>query len=182
LLKLVLLLVPLAFDTFAVSAALGLGRPSKKERLRISLTFSVFEMVMPIVGLAAGRALGSAIGTIADYLAFGLLGLLGLWMLFEEDGVEHGRAELLGRARGLALIALGVSVSLDELAIGFVIGLLHTPIWFAIAFIGAQAFLVAQLGLRVGAHFGQALRANAERAAGVALIVLGAVFLVQKVA
>jgi putative Mn2+ efflux pump MntP len=174
--------VPLAFDTLAVSAALGLRRPSKKERLRISLTFSFFEMMMPIVGLAAGRVLGTAIGTAADYAAIGLLGLLGLWMLVEDEGMEHSSAERFGRVHGLALIALGVSVSLDELAIGFVIGLLRLPIWFAIAFIGAQAFLVAQLGLRVGAYLGPAVRTNAQRAAGVALLVLGVFFLVQKLA
>ena len=48
---------------------------------------------------------------------------------------------------GLVLVALGLSISLDELAIGFTIGLLHLSLWVAIVLIGAQAFIVAQPGL-----------------------------------
>ena len=38
---------------------------------------------------------------------------------------------------------LGLSISLDELAIGFGLGLLHLPTLAALGLIAAQAFLVA---------------------------------------
>ena len=41
---------------------------------------------------------------------------------------------------GLALIGLGISISLDELAMGFTIGLLQLSIVLAVVLIGAQAF------------------------------------------
>jgi len=43
-----------------------------------------------------------------------------------------------------------------------------------------QAFLVAQLGLRLGARLGEAAREWAERLAGVALVGLGALILIEQ--
>jgi putative Mn2+ efflux pump MntP len=78
------------------------------------------------------------------------------------------------------LFALGLSVSLDELAIGFTIGLLRLSLWLAVLLIGAQAFLFAQLGLRLGARLGESLRERAEQAAGLALLALAVLLAVEK--
>jgi putative Mn2+ efflux pump MntP len=56
------------------------------------------------------------------------------------------------------LLALGISISLNELAIGFTIGLLHLSVWLAVVLIGAQAFLFAQIGMRLGSHLSDNLR------------------------
>ncbi|MDP9262575.1 MAG: hypothetical protein M3O89_11455, partial [Actinomycetota bacterium] len=66
-LKLILFVLPLGLDTFAVSAALGIQGLPAKERLKASLLMSSFEMAMPIVGLLLGRGLGAAIGGVAGY-------------------------------------------------------------------------------------------------------------------
>jgi len=176
-LKLVLLVVPLCFDTFAVSAAIGLGGLAKRDRLRISLLFSAFETAMPILGLLMGRALGGAIGGVADGVAIAVLAALGVWMLIERDDVP---AERIAGRHGIGLLALGLGVSLDELAMGFTIGLLGLSVWVAIVLIGVQAFLAAQLGLRVGRHLGETLRERAEQAAGIALLGLAILLLVEK--
>ena len=179
-LKLLLFVIPLGLDTFAVAAALGLQGLPKRERLRVSLVMSAFEMAMPLVGLLIGRGLGSAIGGGADYLAIAVLASLGSWTLVADEQGEQARLGRLASGRGVALIALGLSISLDELAMGFTIGLLHLSIWFAVVLIGAQAFLLAQLGLRVGARLSERLREGAERVAGVALLALAGLFLVEK--
>jgi putative Mn2+ efflux pump MntP len=80
-LKVILLVVPLGLDTFAVAAAIGMAGLPQRERLRVSLIFAGFETLMPPIGFAAGRALGGAIGHIADYLAIGLLIVVGASML-----------------------------------------------------------------------------------------------------
>src|SRR5579871_3322610 len=123
-----------------------------RARLRVSLLMSGFEMAMPVVGLLLGHAIGHLIGNAADYVAILVLALVGAWMLLHEEGDDGETAVALSNGRGLALIALGVSISLDELAIGFTIGLLHLSLGVAILLIGAQAFLFAQLGLRLGAR------------------------------
>jgi manganese efflux pump family protein len=180
--RLVLFILPLSLDTFAVSAVLGIGGLSARERLRASLLFAGFETAMPVVGVLLGHGLGHLLGHPADYLASVILIALGCWMLFQDEGDERSAVQRLAAGRGLALVALGLAVSLDELAIGFTIGLLHLSLWLAIVLIGAQAFVVAQLGLRLGARLGERVREGAERLAAVALIGLGILVLVEELA
>lgn len=141
---------------------------------------SGFELAMPVIGLLLGRGLGNTIGSAADYLAVGILLTLGGYLLQSGEGNEQEKVAALVSNQGVALFALGLSISLDELAMGFTIGLLHLSLPIAITLIGAQAFVFAQLGLRVGAHVGEAMREGAEKLAAIALIGLGVLILVEK--
>jgi putative Mn2+ efflux pump MntP len=177
--KLIALVVPLGLDTFAVAASLGMIGVTPAQRRRISLLFAAFEAGMPLVGLALGAPLGHAIGSAADYVAVGVLIAFGLHTLLGGDGKDDRLAELT-RLRGAAAIALGVSVSLDELAIGFTLGLLRVSAALVIALIALQTLVVTQLGLRLGHRLRARTREAAERLAGAALTGLGAVLLVEK--
>ncbi len=181
-LKLLLFILPLGLDTFAVSTALGLRGLPARERLKASLLMSSFEMAMPVVGLLLGHSLGRVVGGLADYVAAAALIGLGAWMLLADEKAEKEKVGALSSQGGLTLIALGISISLDELAMGFTIGLLHLSIVLAVILIGVQAFAVAQLGLRLGARLGEAAREWAERLAGLALLGLGVLVLVEKLA
>lgn len=177
---LIALIVPLGLDSFAAAATLGLGGLTARERRRIALLFAAFEGVMPIVGLALGASIGQLAGAVAEYLAVALLLALGLWALF--GGGEEGDTDVrqLLRNPGVEALLLGLSISLDELAIGFTLGLLRLPSVLVIVLIAAQAFVVAQLGMRVGVHLGERVREGAERLAGAALLALGLVLLAER--
>jgi putative Mn2+ efflux pump MntP len=177
--RILALTLPLALDTFAVSAALGLAGADRGRRLKLALTFTAFEALMPLVGLALGAPLGRVIGSAADYLAFALLLALGGYMLIGEKGEEE-RLQHAAAGR-LSLLVLGLSVSLDELAIGFTFGLLRLPVIPALIVIAAQAFVAAQLGLWLGARLGDRIRESTECLAGLALIALGLALLALKV-
>jgi manganese efflux pump family protein len=179
-LKLILFVLPLGLDTFAVAAALGVRGLPRRQRLRVSLLMSSFEMAMPVVGLLLGHALGQLVGSAADYVAIGVLVVVGLWMLVHEEKGEGERIAQLARGQGLVLLGLGISVSVDELAIGFTIGLLHLSLWLAVVLIGAQAFAFAQIGLRLGARLNETLRERAEQLAGLALLGLALLLVVEK--
>lgn len=181
-LKLILFVLPLGLDTFAVAAALGMRGLPRRQRLRVSLLMSGFEMAMPVVGVLVGHALGSLVGGSADYVAIGVLALLGGWMVIhDEEEDEGGKVAQLAQGHGLVLLALGISISLDELAIGFTIGLLHLSLWLAVVLIGAQAFVFAQIGLRLGARLNETLRERAEQLAGLALLGLALLLVVEKI-
>jgi manganese efflux pump family protein len=180
-LKLILFVLPLGLDTFAVAAALGMRGLPPRSRLRVSLLMSSFEMAMPVVGLLVGHALGKLVGDAAEYVAIGVLVVVGAWMLLDGDDAESDNADRLASGNGLALLALGLSISLDELAIGFTIGLLHLSLWLAVVLIGAQAFLFAQIGLRLGARINETLRERAEQLAGLTLLGLAFFLVAEKV-
>ena len=178
--KLIALVVPLGLDTFAVAAALGaIGGPPRR-RARISLVFTAFEAGMPIVGLALGAPLGHALGAVSDYVAISVLLAFGLYTLIGPEESDAG-VRRLTEAHGGGVLLLGLSVSLDELAIGFTLGLLRLPVVLVVVLIALQAFVVTQLGLALGSRLAVSLREGAERLAGVALTALALVLLVSKV-
>jgi manganese efflux pump family protein len=180
-LKLLAFVLPLGLDSFAVAAALGASQVTTAwQRLRISLVFVIFEGGMPLIGLAVGSALARGIGHIADYLAAAAVIGIGIWMLLAGDGDEEDTASRILTSRGLALVGLGISISLDELAIGFSIGLVRLPVGTVIPAIALQAFVAAQLGLAIGAKIAERWRERAEQIAGIALILLGAYLIVQQ--
>jgi manganese efflux pump family protein len=171
-LKLLAFVLPLGLDSFAVAAAIGaVGVAGWWQKLRISLIFVLFEGGMPLIGLGLGSALARSIGHVAGYLAAAAVIGIGAWLLVAD---EEEKADRVISTRGVALVALGISVSLDELAIGFSIGLARLPVTAIVIAIAVQAFLAAQLGLALGARIGERWRERAERIAGIALILLGA--------
>ena len=176
------LLLPLGLDTFALAAALGVAGLEPRDRLRVSLVFTVFEAAMPIAGILIGRVVGSLIGTWAGYGGILFLVIAGLLLLRpgKDEDDEARRLSLLAHARGLAILDLGLSISVDELTVGLSAGLLGLPIALTVIWIAVQAFSVAQVGLRIGARIGEELRERSEQAAGAALLVVALVLLALK--
>jgi manganese efflux pump family protein len=181
-LTLIGLVVPLGLDTFAIAAALGMSGLTRRDRLRVTALFTAFEMGMPVVGIVLGAVAGNVVGKAADYLAIVILIGLGVFMLWprRDDRDEARRVGLLARTRGFAAIGLGISISLDELAIGFTLGLLRFSVLLVIALIGLQTLIVTQAGLRLGSRIGEAVRERAEQLAGIVLAALGVVLLGQR--
>jgi manganese efflux pump family protein len=172
-LKLIALVIPLGLDTFAVAAALGMAGLPSSRRLRVSALFMSFEAGVPVIGLVVGSVLSDVVGKLADFLAIAVLIGLGAFMLLSREAEGEASGQLLARTSGLAILGLGLSISLDELAIGFVLGLVKAPLLLAILLIAAQAFVVSQLGFRIGSRVNDAFRETAERLAGAALLLLG---------
>jgi manganese efflux pump family protein len=183
-LKLLAFVLPLGLDSFAVAAAIGATTPTIwRERLRISAIFVLFEGGMPLIGLGLGSALAHGVGHVANYVAAASVIAIGAWMLIAGDGEDdEEKASRILTSRGMALVALGISISLDELAIGFSIGLAHLSVTAVIVAIALQAFIAAQLGLAIGAKMSERLRESAEQIAGVALILLGGYLIAEQLA
>jgi putative Mn2+ efflux pump MntP len=179
--KLAAFVLPLGVDTFAVAAAVGAAGLEPAARRRITALFVAFEAGMPLVGLALGAPLAHAIGDVAEYVAGAVLVAVGAWTLFgqDEEG-EEAKARSFTDAHGLALLALGLSISLDELAIGFTLGLSRLPVPVVIVAIAVQAAVAAQVGLRLGARLSERSRETAEKAAGIALAALGAYLVIAQ--
>lgn len=178
--RLLAFVLPLGLDSFAVAAALGAARPAGlAARLRISAIFVAFEAGMPLLGLVAGGGLARLAGTTADYLAGAAVIGVGVWLLIGGDDDEDVVSRMSG-SRGLAVLALGLSVSTDELAIGFSLGLARLPVAPVIVAIAAQALVASQLGLALGTVVGERFRERAEQVAAIALIVLGCYLIIER--
>ena len=176
------MVLPLAIDTFVLGAALGAAGIEKSRRLRTSLILSVFETGMPVVGFLAGAAIGAAAGRWSAYFATAVLAATGAWMLWPRGAGEdeESRVQLLETARGWAIVLLGLSISVDELAIGFGVGLLGLPLVALVVLIAVQAFLAAQLGMRLGSRLAEGAKQSAERIAGALLVMAAVLVLAEK--
>jgi manganese efflux pump family protein len=167
--KLLALVLPLGLDTFAVAAALGMTGIEPARRLRASVLFSCFEGGMPLIGMALGVPLAHTIGGAADYVAIGVLLTFGLCALLGSEEQTEARLAEFAQVRGAGALLLGLSISLDELAIGFTLGLLHVSPLLVIPLIALQAFIVTQLGLRLGSRLSERVREMSERLGGAVL-------------
>jgi len=168
----IVLFLSLGLDTLAVSVGLGLSGLPRSRWWRVGLTFAFFEGLMPILGLVVGARLGRAVGVWADYGAAALLILVGVLAIREalSDDDDDDRATSV---EGRQLLLTALSVSLDELAVGFTLGVLHVPVGPALAYIAIQALGVTFLGLSFGRRIGGRLGERAELVSGIVLTLLG---------
>src|SRR5437667_11988826 len=88
-LTLIALVVPLGLDTFAVAAALGMSGLTRRDRIRVTMLFTLFEMGMPIVGIVLGAGAGTVAGYAADYVAIAILIAMGIFMLSPRPYDRH---------------------------------------------------------------------------------------------
>jgi len=181
-LVLLALLIPLTLDTFIISAALGVAGLPKKQRVYTSLVFALFEGVMPAVGVIIGKGADNYIGAYANYVAAAVIVLAGAVLLkpAKEEDEEFQKARLISKTKGIAILYLGLSISIDEVAIGFSLGLLGIPLALAAILIAGQAFLASQAGLWLGDKLSSRFREKVEQLAGVFLVLVGIVLAILK--
>ena len=167
------IVTPLGLDTFALALALGTAGLPARNRLRVSAILASFEAGMPLLGLAIGQLAGRVIGGWAELAAGTVLICVGLLMLREDDCVEGEHASKITATHGIAVLGLGFSIAIDELAVGITLGLLDLNTPLVICLIAAQALIVAQIGLRLGTRLNERCGELAEKLAGLALTAYG---------
>ena len=182
-LPVLLFILPLGLDTLGVSISLGMK--SKWDSGSISLggkelqlptwfitaiLFSLAETCMPLFGLAIGYATSLVISDFMHVVGPLILIGVGLWELLEE-GQEYYKKKKVERTSTLQSkvpiheqfqwthqILLALSISLDELAIGFSLGAVTAshgsiirihPVILCIL-IGIQGFLMTLIGIMFG--------------------------------
>jgi len=102
------------------------------------------------------------------------------WLLFFKD--EDEEEEKLERDFvRWTLVLIALSISLDELAVGFSIGLIGVPVALTILLIAVQAFLFTIIGLTFGSKLKPYLGEWYEKWAGIILGLLGLWILIDTV-
>lgn len=174
----------LSMSADAFAAAIGRGaqhRPTVPQALRSGLVFGLVEAITPLIGFALGVAAADFVEAVDHWIAFGLLGAVGLKMIWEALQPDHAEEQSARPAgRGLiALVATAVGTSIDAGAVGVGLALLNANIWLIAFYIGFTTFVMASLGLLIGKAAGTRLGKAAELIGGVALILLGSKILLE---
>lgn len=177
--ELFLLAVGLSMDAFAVSVCKGLsaGRVTLSHALTAGLWFGGFQGLMPFLGWLLGSRFQSLISSIDHWIAFLLLGLIGLNMIRESRSQEE---ESLGTSFApRAMLPLAVATSIDALTVGITFAFLQVDILLAVGLIGLTTFLLSAVGIKAGAIVGSRGKFWAELAGGLVLVLMGCKILLE---
>ena len=182
-----LLAIGLSMDSFAVSVSGGavMKRFSLRKALKIALLLAVFQAVMPVAGWAAGEHFKSLIESIDHWIAFGLLGVLGIKMIWESAQEGEGDAALCKCGENVSswstrtLLCVALATSIDALAVGVSFAFLSIRIVLAAAIVFAVTLLSSLAGICVGIRFGMQLNRWAGIAGGIILIGIGTKILIE---
>jgi len=173
LLTLLTLAVGLAMDAFAVSICKGLAMREKvlKKGIIVGLWFGGFQALMPTIGFFLGTQFKDQITSIDHWIAFVLLGLIGINMVKEALSNDEEQADDSVAVKEMFMLA--VATSIDALAVGITFAFLNVHIVSAASMIGVCTFLISFAGVKIGNIFGTKYKSKAELAGGIILILLG---------
>ena len=173
LLTLLTLAVGLAMDAFAVSICKGLAMREKvlKKGIIVGLWFGGFQALMPTIGFFLGTQFKDQITSIDHWIAFVLLGLIGINMVKEALSNDEEQADDSIAVKEMFMLA--VATSIDALAVGITFAFLNVHIVSAASMIGVCTFLISFVGVKIGNIFGTKYKSMAELAGGIILILLG---------
>ncbi len=180
-LELIFLSIALAMDCFAVS--FSAGGLQKELRLRHALIigsfFGLFQGFMPLIGYFGGQAVVSYIERFDHWIAFGILLILGLKMMFEALRPEKG-GKGINIMKPTTLLVLSIATSIDALAVGFSFSMLDVRIWIAVLIIGFGSLLFSVGGFYMGKFLSNRIRPTyAEILGGLILIGIGIKILIE---
>ena len=173
LLTLLTLAVGLSMDAFAVSICKGLAMREKVlgKGVIIGLWFGGFQALMPIIGFFLGTQFKDQITSIDHWIAFILLGLIGINMVKESLSDKEENADASIEIKEMFMLA--VATSIDALAVGVTFAFLQVNIIYAVIFIGCVTFVCSAAGVKIGSVFGEKYKSKAEICGGIILILIG---------
>lgn len=173
------LAVGLAMDAFAVSICKGLAQQklSLKHMLIAGLWFGGFQALMPTLGYFLGSQFRDKITAIDHWIAFILLGFIGVNMI--RESLDKGDVCPVGGMGVKEMFPLAVATSIDALAVGITFAFLKVNILVAAGLIGIVTFVISGIGVRVGNIFGSKYKSRAELAGGIILVLLGLKILLE---
>lgn len=185
--------VGLSMDAFAVAICKGLGmsRLNAKQMLIIGLFFGGFQALMPLIGWALGTSFEALIIPIDHWIAFILLAIIGLKMIFDAvrdsgddtpcscDASSDTQTVPDQKLDLKELFLLAIATSIDALAVGITFAFLGVSIIEAMIIIGLTTCVLSMLGVIIGHFFGARFEKPATITGGVVLILIGLKILLE---
>lgn len=179
-LELLILAIGLSMDALAVSIGKGLSlrKGDLKKAIIVRLYFGSFQAIMPLIGYLLGTQFESKITAIDHWIAFALLGFIGINIIREalsDDDEEIDTDSVAFKT----MIILSIATSIDALAVGVTFAFLKVNILFAVTTIGICTFLLSTIGVQLGSILGSKYKSRAELVGGIILIAMGIKILIS---
>ena len=181
--ELLVLAVGVSMDAMAVSVCKGLAmkKATFKNAMTCGIWFGGFQALMPLAGFYLGTIFADAIRKFDHWVAFILLGIIGVNMLKEAlekgDSCSVQDADLSFKP----MLLMAIATSIDALAVGISLAMVLDggQIFLAVLLIGFMTCSLSALGVKIGNVFGCKFEKKAQIAGGVILILLGTKILLE---
>jgi putative Mn2+ efflux pump MntP len=136
---------------------------------------------MTVLGWLMGTTVSGLISNIDHWIALLLLSYVGFNMI--RSGLRsHEETTKVDPSRGRTLIMLCVATSLDALAVGLSMAMIHTPVVIPSLIIGIVCLVLSGIGLFAGAKLGETFGKRMEIIGGLILLVIGVEILISHLA
>lgn len=174
--------VGLSMDAFAVSITSGatIRKVTPRFALKLSISFGVFQAIMPMIGWFIGKAGESFISSVDHWVALILLSYLGTKMIVESRKKSKCETAVQKQDdfRLKTILTLAVATSIDALATGIILpsaigASTITLLLLSVGIIGIITFLLCMIGVYIGKKFGRLCSPITEILGGVVLIGIG---------
>lgn len=175
----------LAMSTDAFAAAVGKGaalhKPHLREALRTGLIFGIIEGVTPVIGWALGQVAAPYVSAWDHWIAFVLLGGLGLRMIWAGLSASEAEPSKPTSHSFWVLAITGFATSIDAMVVGVGLAIMGADIVMTAAAIGLSTFIMVTIGVMLGRVLGVIAGRRAEFLGGVLLIGIGCLILYEHI-
>lgn len=177
--ELMILSLGLSMDACAVAICKGAcmrGFEADKA-VKIAVAFGFFQALMPLIGWFLGTQFSEYIRSYDHWIAFVLLVILGAKMVWDSLHTEDELVCTPLDAKEVLLLAIATSI--DALAAGVALAVLHVNIWTSVLMIGLVTLGMSFLGTVLGSRFGQKYTSKAQLVGGLVLCGIGIKILIE---
>ena len=166
--EIILIGLSLSLDAMTISICYALKSSQIKIGLITTVSFSIFQFIMPIIGFYFGNIISNQIINYHSYLSSIILIVIGILQIKEEK-----INEVNNQLKFSELFFLSIATSIDALAIGISFSFLETNIFISSIIIGFVTFIMCSLGFYLGKLFNKKAHQYAGVIGGITLIIIG---------
>ncbi len=170
----------MAMDAFAVAVAKGASdsHPRFLRALQGGLFFGVVEGIAPFIGYYLGKAAESWVQTFDHWVAFGLLGVLGVRFIYAAMNGDDDEDDGAPTQNFALMLVTAIATSIDSVVVGVSLAFLEVNIYLACVLIGIATTIMASGGLYLGNRLGARFGRYAMSVGGLMLIGIGVFILI----
>ena len=166
--------VSLSMDAFSLSLAYGTINLTTIEITKLSIIVGLYHFFMPILGMYFGNMVLSIIDLNQNLIVFIIFSFIGINMIFES----FKKQESASRMKLYEMILFGFAVSIDSFSIGIGINKISSSSLMPSFIFSILSLFFTYIGLICGNKFNKLFGKLATLFGGLALIVIGIIYLI----
>lgn len=175
LLNILLIATALGVDSFSIGMAAGacFQKILFKQKLKMTLSFGLVHIIMPIVGWLVGSGVADLIEQFDHWVILILLVFIGGKLIHSSlkgGNHEEAQADFFSKKN---IMLLSIATSIDALAIGISFALLQQSIILPSLIIGLVVTIMTWVSITLGRQIGEKVPQKMQIIAGIVLILIG---------